>query len=79
MTIHLTPELGAKLHDIARRTGRDVNAIAQEALERFVAHEAWFLEQVEEGLAQIDGGQLLDHDEVIARVEGRLRHQNSHP
>lgn len=39
MTIHTTPELEAKLNEIARRTGRDVNTIAHEALEQYVDYE----------------------------------------
>jgi predicted transcriptional regulator len=79
MTIHPTPDLKAKLDEIARRTGRDMNALAEEALQRYVDDEAWFLEKVDEGLAQIERGQLLEHDEVIARVEGRLRDHEPRP
>ncbi len=73
MTIHPTPELQAKLDDLARRTGRDVETLAQEALERYVDYEAWFLEQVEIGLAAAEAGQLLEHDEVVARAERRVQ------
>lgn len=73
MIIHSTPELQAKLDDLARRTGRDVETLAREALERYVDYEAWFLEQVEIGLAAAEAGQLLEHDEVVARIEHRLQ------
>jgi predicted transcriptional regulator len=73
MTIHPTSELQARLDGLARRTGRDVETLAQEALERYTDYEAWFLEQVEIGLAAAEAGQLLEHDEVVARVERRLQ------
>jgi predicted transcriptional regulator len=60
MTIHPTPELEAKLTDIARRTGRDVNALAQEALEQYVEAEnrrAELRAELDEGEASLAHGQ----------------------
>lgn len=74
MTIHPSPELEARLHELARRTGRDVDALAQEALERFVDHEAWFAEQVAEGTAQLDRDESVSHEDVGARLH-RLLHE----
>jgi predicted transcriptional regulator len=40
-----------------------------EAVERLVGYDEWFVRQVEEGLAQIDRGEVLEHEEVAARME----------
>ena len=69
MTIHPTPELEAKLTEIARRTGRDVNAIAQEALEQYIDHYGWFSGKVAEGLTALERGEVLTHEEVGQRIE----------
>jgi predicted transcriptional regulator len=37
-------------------------------VERFDYNE-WFMRQAEEGLAQIERGEVLRHDEVAARME----------
>jgi len=34
-----------------------------------IGYDEWFIRQVEEGLAQIDRGEVLEHDEVAARME----------
>lgn len=73
MTIHPTPDLEAKLTEIARRTGRDVNAIAQEALEQYVDHDRWFSAKIAEGAAAHDRGEFITHEEVGQRIERLFR------
>jgi len=43
MEVNLSPELQAKLSHLARESGRDVQAVAREAIERFVDYDEWFL------------------------------------
>jgi predicted transcriptional regulator len=73
MEVHLTPDVQAKLTRIASERGRDAEMLAQEAIARFVDHDEWFLREVEKGLAQVDRGELLTHEEVGARIEKLLR------
>ena len=40
-----------------------------EAVERLVGYDEWFIRQVEKGLAQIDRGEVLEQEEVAARME----------
>jgi predicted transcriptional regulator len=40
----------------------------QEAVERFMDYDEWFIREVEKGLAQIDAGELLEHEEVGNRL-----------
>jgi len=39
-------------------------------VERLVSFDDWFLRQVEIGLAQADRGELLEHEDVLDRMEG---------
>ncbi len=64
MEVKLSPELQAKLESIAAQQGRDSASLVHEA-----GYDEWFMRQVEEGLAQIDRGEVLEHDEVAARME----------
>jgi predicted transcriptional regulator len=43
-----------------------------EAVERLVGYDEWFIREVEKGLAQIDRGEVLEHDEVGLRAETLL-------
>ncbi len=72
MKVNLTPELQAKLDRLAAQQGRDTESLVHEAVERLVGYDEWFIRQVEKGLAQIDRGEVLEHEEVAARMEKRI-------
>jgi predicted transcriptional regulator len=72
MEIELSPELQAKLDRIASEQGRDTKSLVKEAVERLVGYDEWFLRQVEIGLAQADRGELLEDNEVAARMENLI-------
>jgi predicted transcriptional regulator len=69
MEINLSPELQAKLDRLASQQGRDSASLVHEAVERLVGYDEWFIRRVEKGLAQIDRGEVLEHEEVAARME----------
>ncbi len=71
MELTLPLELEAKLSRLATDRGRDAQSIAQEAIERFIDHDEWLLQQVRVGLAEADRGDLLDHNEVVAMIRSR--------
>lgn len=71
MEVTLSPDLQAKLARVAHDRGTDAQALAREAIERLVDYDDWFVREVEKGLAQIDRGQTLSHEEVGARLEAR--------
>ncbi len=69
MEVKLSPELQAKLENIAAQQGRDSASLVHEAVERLVGYDEWFMRQVEKGLAQIERGETVPHEEVAARME----------
>ena len=69
MEVKLSPEVQAKLDSIAAKQGRDSASLVYEAVERLISYDEWFIRQVEEGLAQVDRGEVLEHDAVTARME----------
>jgi predicted transcriptional regulator len=75
MEVLLSPDLQDKLTRIARERGTDPQTLAREAIEQFVDYDDWFVREVEKGLAQIERGEVLNHEEVGARLEKRLTEQ----
>src|ERR1700732_3861689 len=69
MEVNLNPNLQARLSHLAAQQGRDTEALAREAIERLVDCDEWFIREVEKGLAQIEQGKVLTHEEVGARME----------
>jgi predicted transcriptional regulator len=71
MEVHFTPDLEAKLTRLASNQGRDTDTLVQEAVERLVDHEGWFLQEVEKGLAAADRGEFVEHDEIRKLIDSR--------
>ena len=69
MEIPLSPDVQSKLARLTAERGRDAEALAREAIERFVDYDEWFVNEVEKGLAQIARGEVLTPEEVGARLE----------
>ena len=71
MEVKLTPDLQAKLSSLAAERGRDTQALVQEAIERFVDYDEWFLRELEKGLAEADRGELIEHEDIGKVIESR--------
>ena len=68
MEVQLTPEEQAQLAQFAQRTGRNAEEIVREAINSFL-DEIAFVEAVERGLASLDRGEHITHEDVGARIE----------
>jgi predicted transcriptional regulator len=73
MEVQLSPEKQARLQDVATGTSREAAQLVVEAVGRMLEYDARFLDAVEEGRAAARRGELLEHDEVVARIEGMFQ------
>jgi len=73
MEVNLAPEKEARLRHFASRTGRDTTQLVEEAVDRMLEYDARFIEAVEEGRAAARRGDLLEHEEVVERIEQMFR------
>ena len=69
MEVDFTPEQIARLSQIASYCGKDVTELVKEAALRVAEEDRLFLEAVEQGIEEADRGELIDHEEVVARFE----------
>ena len=75
MPLHLTPELERRLAQIAARSGRSPDEIAQEALEGYATHLESLIADIREGEESAEREGSLTHEEVFARIEKLLTHK----
>jgi predicted transcriptional regulator len=68
MEVHLTPEQQHQLAELASQRGRDADALAQEAISRYLAEEARFVEAVQLGEEALRRGEYLTHEQVGERL-----------
>jgi predicted transcriptional regulator len=73
MEIHLSPDKEARVRQFATRTGRDAAQVIEAAVDHMLEYEESFLAAVEKRRASARRGDLLEHDEVVERIEQMLR------
>jgi predicted transcriptional regulator len=69
MEVRFSPEFEAELKRIASENGRGAEQLVQEIVQTYIDHDQWFRAEVHKGLEQLDGGEFIDHDDVVARIE----------
>jgi predicted transcriptional regulator len=73
MEVRLPQTHEAQLNELAVKTGRGTEELVQQAVARMLEYDTRFIEAVEEGRASARRGDLLEHDEVVERVEKMFR------
>lgn len=69
MEISFAPEFEAKLKRIASQTGKGPDEVVRELVANYLDHDEWFRHQVEMGLASLDRGKSVSHEEVRRQIE----------
>jgi RHH-type transcriptional regulator, rel operon repressor / antitoxin RelB len=75
MEISLTPDVEERLNQLASQAGKGKEQVVQELIANYLEHDEWFRQEVAKGLASLDRGESVPHDEVGRRMERRLRSQ----
>ena len=73
MEIHFSPNTEAQLKEFAARLGKDASQVVEETVSNMLQRQALFVEGVERGIASADRGDLIDHEEVVGRIERLFR------
>lgn len=61
-------ELRERLRKLAGDTARSDDELANEAVERYLDHQDWFIREVQLGLEDADRGDLVDDADVAAWI-----------
>ena len=64
MTVRLVPSMKDELDDLAKSTGRNRNALVQEALRRFIDVQRWQIARIEEGIRAANAGDFASDEEM---------------
>ena len=69
MTIRVSPETKEKLERIATNTKRSKSFLAAEAVSAYVDHELQIIEGINRGLADVEAGRVVPHEQVMAEAD----------
>jgi predicted transcriptional regulator len=71
MNLQVPPEFEVKLTRLATETGRTVDQAALDLLASSMDHDEWLRVEVEKGRASANEGRMVEHDEVVPRMDRR--------
>jgi predicted transcriptional regulator len=73
LSFRVDTDKNKRLESLAAATDRPKSWLLEQALDSYLETQAWQIEQVRQGLADIEDGRLIPDDVVWARAERRLK------
>jgi len=71
MELQFNTDIETKLSRMAAQQGRSAETLVEEAVERLVDSEEWFLQEVDKGIVAADRGEFIDHSDVRKMIDTR--------
>jgi predicted transcriptional regulator len=68
-TVRLTDETLDRVDQLADAINRSRTWVIKEAVDRYLDHEEWFVQQVTAAIEAVDAGQVATADEVAERFK----------
>ncbi len=65
-TVRLDDDMLGRIDGLASTLSRSRSWVIKQAIERFLAYEEWFVQEVKDGLKEVDRGEIATDDEVAA-------------
>lgn len=62
----------AKLEALADQTRRSKSFLANDAIERYLARELEIVEGIQRGLADMEAGRVVPHDDAMSRIRATI-------
>ncbi|TWB24708.1 putative transcriptional regulator [Nitrospirillum amazonense] len=72
LTVRLKPEVKDQLAALSVQTNRTRSYLAAEAIADYVAREIALVEGVQRGLADIEAGRLIPHDQAMDELDAAI-------
>jgi predicted transcriptional regulator len=73
MEVHFSPDVEMRLQQVASANGKDAEQLVTETVSRMLENQARFIAGVHKGIDQADGGEFVEHQEVVKRIEQLFR------
>jgi predicted transcriptional regulator len=71
-TVRIALEKQQQLDALAQALDRSRNWLVGEAIDQYLAVQAWQLAQIQAGLAEAEAGQLVPHEQVLADAQAKI-------
>jgi predicted transcriptional regulator len=71
--VHFSPDVETRLRQVASANGKDAEQLVKDTTARMLDNQARFIAGVQKGIAQAYRGELVEHKDVLNRID-RLFH-----
>ena len=71
LSIRIDEETKKRLDRLAKTSKRSRAYLAGEAITAYVEAERWQVEQIRQGMAELDEGRGIPHEKIVATFEAR--------
>ena len=71
-TIRIDDAVLGRVNSLAKSMSRSRNWVIQQAVDRYLDYEEWFVDQVEQGIEEVKRGKTIPHDEVMAELRKKV-------
>jgi predicted transcriptional regulator len=68
MEVHFSPDVETRLRQVALANGKDAEQLVKDTVARMLENQARFVAGVEKGIAQADRGEVIDHKDLVTRI-----------
>ena len=65
-TVRINDDMLGRIDGLATTLSRSRSWVINQAIERFMDYEEWFVQEVTDGLKEIDQGKVATDDDVVA-------------
>jgi predicted transcriptional regulator len=66
-TVRIDDTILERVDSLARTLSRSRSWVINQAIDRFLDYEEWFVKEVEDGLAEVEQGEIATREEVEAK------------
>ena len=66
-TVRFEDDVLGRIDGLANTLSRSRSWVIQQAIKRFLDYEEWFAQEVKEGLAEVERGEIATDEEVVSR------------
>jgi len=66
-TVRIHDNVLDRIDGLAKTLSRSRSWVINQAIDRFLAYEEWFVQEVKDGLVEVDRGELAPPEDVVAR------------
>lgn len=72
MEVHFPPDVESRINKAAAENSCGAAAYVEQLVEHYIEYDSWFRQKVKSGLAALDRGESVSHEEVGERIERLL-------